>query len=487
MTVFRRRTGLFIVAALLPITVFYAQAQAQDTAADSAKDNRPLAGDFELAPLGAPEPGLDASLLDALQQASPALAPSAPADSPSMNNVVSCNPTVCNHPDSYCVQVSFPDTEWRACIRDVGMKGLWVGPVDLRRESGDPWRRVLYEAGLAEIHVAYDQYTNGENNDLPDMRWGTQLPMTTDDAGPHGALLTLPGASDPEVVAEVRDRGPAWLCKFAGNATTGAPPKYEVRRGEELLLWGVYDGGDYDNIIQYGLRDDGTMTFRTGATGYNNNDSSATGPLSQTFEPHVHTGLWRVDIDLNGAAHDSAHLVEHFEPAPSGPNHNGKVIEGPFKGGKEGLTYWNPYRFTSLTVEDQTPNVHGNPMGYSLVPIRTGSARHFGASQVWTHFDLGVTQYKNPHAGPKGWTQTWMWPDDYLLDDWQEGGSVIDTDLVLWHNTSSLHTPHDEDRAASPYTNELNGVTNIHWSGFDMEPHNLFNHNPLGGPGRCGP
>jgi hypothetical protein len=30
------------------------------------------------------------------------------------------------------------------------------------------------------------------------------------------------------------------------------------------------------------------------------------------------------------------------------------------------------------------------------------------------------------------------------------------------------------------------GITLVHWFGFEMVPHNFFDYNPLGGPGRCG-
>jgi hypothetical protein len=29
----------------------------------------------------------------------------------------------------------------------------------------------------------------------------------------------------------------------------------------------------------------------------------------------------------------------------------------------------------------------------------------------------------------------------------------------------------------------MTGITNVHWQGVSLEPHNLFDFNPLGGPG----
>jgi hypothetical protein len=28
----------------------------------------------------------------------------------------------------------------------------------------------------------------------------------------------------------------------------------------------------------------------------------------------------------------------------------------------------------------------------------------------------------------------------------------------------------------------MRGITFVHWQGFDLQPHNLFDFNPLGGP-----
>ena len=161
---------------------------------------------------------------------------------------------------------AFPEVTWHVCVTDMGLKGLWVGPVHLRRTTASPWMWVLYQAGLAEIFVPYHREGNNTGFRPYDLRWTSALDqVTAQDAGSNGSLITLTNESVPTVVAEVRERGAAWLCK----QTT-----MQTRRAEEFLVWGVIDGGNYDNIIQYGFRDDGAMTFRLGNTGYNAPDPS---------------------------------------------------------------------------------------------------------------------------------------------------------------------------------------------------------------------
>jgi hypothetical protein len=58
--------------------------------------------------------------------------------------------------------------------------------------------------------------------------------------------------------------------------------------------------------------------------------------------------------------------------------------------------------------------------------------------------------------------------------------------FAVWHVSSVYHDPHDEDQAsfAADPSFGHKGVTLMHWSGFDLVPHNLFDANPLGAPHR---
>jgi hypothetical protein len=377
---------------------------------------------------------------------------------------------------SSCLQKAFPEVEWIVCMTDMGLKALWVGPVYLKRTPISPWMKVLHQAGLAEIFVPYHQIDFRPYDlrfpDDPD-----QLEeVTAADAGSNGSLITLPGTVSmvPTVVAEVRDRGVAWLCKE--DAIT-------VRRGEEFLVWGVRDGGNYDNIIQYGFRDDGAMTFRLGVAGFNN-------PIAP-FMAHMHSGLWRVDMDLNGLS-NSASLLQHEEPDMTSPlRATDTELPFPDNSGVEGAAGWDDLQFTSLLIEHNDTNVHGNKLGYEFMPLRLGTARHYGVddeqfTSLWTQSDFYVTVY---HPNELNWTTPtgWLPPDQYLLNHISNSESVTNNDLIVWLTASAHHEPHDEDRhdADVPQV-PLQGVTLVHWSGFNVEPHNLFAANPMGAPLPCG-
>lgn len=394
----------------------------------------------------------------------------------------SCNVQQCderifcfrNTPDtrqgnSACLLATFPEVQWRVCIYATaygtqsvseGSKGLFIGPVDVKRPGDFFWRRVLYKAGNAEVFTPYHP-GSPRPYDTQFAAWDNwRRPVTAADAGPNGALITL-APSDinsgfgPTVVTECRDRGPAWLCKGNLGST--------VRRGEAMVLWGVLDSGNYDFITEYGFRDDGAITFRTGATGYN--------LPGQPEDAHMHDVLWRLDVDLNGPANDHPSWVEHREIGLTGQDN-----ELPFL--TEGARIWAAPRLHTALVEDGQTNAWGNPMGYELHPERIGTARH---AEPWTQRDVWLSRW---HAGEEySWAHPWTTPDNYLVPFTTQPSPepVSPADVVLWYMASGHHHPADEDRDAGGNF----AVTLAHWFGFTLEPHNYFAANPLGAPSIC--
>jgi Cu2+-containing amine oxidase len=396
---------------------------------------------------------------------------------------VPCQVDICSTTQPHtCIEVTNAETAWRTCISNQGRRGLVLGPTDLRRTPTGEWMRVLREAGVAEIFVPYHElplrlYDN-ETASAQSMR-----EVTIEDAGPDGRVLTLSGESRPQVVSETNDRGIAWLCKEGRSIS---------RRGRELVLWGVQDAANYDYIIEYRLRDDGSIGFRLGSTGYNNPFI----PPASTTDAHMHNVLWRMDVDLNGSADDTAVQFTHAEAANG--SEPSRDLEAPFNGGKEGVAVWDPLAFSTIGVIDKSVNAHGHPLGYSLQIDATGLARHHGQSaggtrkEQFTLSDFAVTRFKQSERDALFDTAhvRYLQPDQYLLGEGFPGmgvadqESVRDTDIVLWYRSSAHHEPHDEDHARDGVTGLMTGITNVHWQGVSLEPHNLFDFNPLGGPDR---
>lgn len=381
--------------------------------------------------------------------------------------------TVTNQPFAFGAMLIFtcPETAWRVHVRNT-RKGLQIRQAELRRTPTSPFMRIISEANIAEIFVPYHNGIDRlSDNQFCDANLCIR-PTTQQDLGSANAeLVTMQGATQPTAVVEIRDRGLVWMCKW--NQSTRGPAGSKTRRGQEMVVWSTWDTGNYDYVIEYSFRDDGQVGFRLGATGYNNPNFPALG--------HMHDVLWRVDIDLNGSAGDTAVIARHTESGAQGIDD-----EIPFNNGKEGGYELEPLLFSHVIVEDSATNARGNHRGYELHPLRQGTARHV---EAWTQDDVWVTRYRFTEPAVPG---VWTSPDEYLLGNaTNQSGifnleTVANTDVVLWHNSPFHHDPHDEDQSPTDTGNGYRGLTLMHWTGFDLVPKNVFDYNPLGAPDRSG-
>lgn len=360
------------------------------------------------------------------------------------------------------VSFEFGEVVWQVCVHETFKKNLWIGPVYMF-VAPIGWELVIEEAGPAEIFVPYHQ-----NNSRPYLLDGSALvqPVGPTEAGPGGLPVTVDGMGVPTVVWEIRRRGLGWLCKQTSAQT---------RHAFEGVVWGIAQRGHDVDIIEYGFRDDGVITFRIGSTGYN--------LAAQPTEPHTHTALWYVNPNTPGAAGtgQSAHWLTHVESAASTNPANAQDVQTPIA--VEDARQWNERELATLLIEGGGNNHFGNLRGLEFSPMQNSLARHFGFKEAWTQNDVYLTRARPTELG---WVDTWAYPDDYLLT-YLNGESIVNQDLAVWIKTSAHHHPNDEDRSVADMNGSTTGITLPRWSGFRIEPHNLFLENPMSGPPRCGP
>lgn len=393
---------------------------------------------------------------------------------PQTINSGGCTVTVA--PASLGQQLTFtcPETTWRVYVRNTD-KGLQIRRAALRRTPTGPFIPIIWEANIAEIFVPY--HDGDWQKRLSDNQWCNALqciqPMTAADvSGATAQLITMQGDADPTAAVEIRDRGIAWLCKW-DSIHKGGTKGSRSRRGQDMVVWGTWDTGNYDYSIEYTFRDDGQISFRAGATGFDNPSFPALA--------HMHDILWRVDIDLNGDKLDTAYLFAHTENVAQFAAQDSEV---PFNNGIEGASSLDPASFGTLVIEDASKNSRGNHIGYELVPFRRGVSRH---SEAWCRDDVWVTRY---HGGEAAVPAAWTPPDAYLLGTAQKPWGVYNQepigarDIVVWHSSPLHHEPHDEDQDAADTTGQFRSLTLMHWTGFDLVPRNLFDANPIGAPER---
>jgi len=377
-----------------------------------------------------------------------------------------------NH-DLY-LRIDYPNTHWRFGLRNLGMKGTQVVDISIQGAQYTSPQYIVKRAGLAEMFVPYDDrshtyYDMSFGNDRLDQIDSADLPTQ------NGALTYFRTARGifyvrdqvPKIGVECRDEGIAWLCKEPGS--------HMRRRAQEVVVWSVFDAYNYDYIIEYTFHEDGRITFRSGATGFNLPYDSS--------EPHIHNGLWRVSTKLLGRDDNQVVQFVHQEDA------NGYIATDSFNPvPNEETTDWNESQFSSVLVQSQTQNDdYGHAIGYEFYPYdRKGQGRF---QETFTQHDQDLTN-DNPGedgtgSGSNNWLYTWYNPNNYLLQylNGQPLGGTGDG-IVLWYFGSAHHEPTDADNQMG--NGGRTGITLVHWSGFEMIPHNFFDYNPLGGPGRCG-
>lgn len=284
--------------------------------------------------------------------------------------------------------------------------------------------RVLGEVRMAEIFVPYHAGAP-RFADLTDYSFDLQA-LTTVEC----PTTRLDGN---RICSELVDRGLAWRDPYAALA----------RRGEKLVLWSLLNAANYDYLMRYEFYDDGTIEVRAASTG-----RKFGGPDDTTG--HFHNFAWRIDLDVAGAADDTATLSGVRVGATVRDAEKTVVREGGFK--------WDAKAFTHLEVVDGAAvNGRGRHVGYTLAPMREGSTKF---PEAWTKFPLWVTR---KHANELRALDVATYAGDHE--------TVAGEDLVVWYMDSHNHESdmRDEDREAVP----------LSWLGFRLEPQNVWDTTPF--------
>ncbi|HVS81458.1 MAG TPA: hypothetical protein VHE60_06970 [Pyrinomonadaceae bacterium] len=327
-----------------------------------------------------------------------------------------------------------PETRWRICFQPMSGNGLVITAAFFQKSPSSPFVRLFWDARVSEIFVPY--HTGGPR--YLDVGFGfPMIPLNANDCpAAKGGTILSPGK---EVCKEVRDRGIAW--KDDTN----------VRRGEEVVLWGAIDAANYNYVIEWTFRDDGVVMGRVGATAQN--------LPGIPFTAHMHGPIWRLDIDLNGFPGDSVYVGKHIEPV-TGLTATDTMTLIATESGQQ----WNPLEFTALHIQDATlKNANGNASAYHLMPLRYGTPRH---QEDFTRNDFWVTRY-NPAEMAGASLPSYV----------STPASVANTDIVVWYYGGVHHLVRDED--GQIVNGVWKGEAHIMWTGFMLKPHNLFDKTPL--------
>jgi hypothetical protein len=336
--------------------------------------------------------------------------------------------------------------------------------------TGKPrWFTVLRNLEVGEILVPYD-HMSPVFLDVGEHAFHL-VPAKKEYLGPAcvtpGEILDSP---DPRmknrVMKEVHDDGLRWM-----NS------KENGRRGEKMLVWAIFDGGNYRYILEYGFSDDGMISCRIGATAHNIFDKQTDGR-----DVHLHVGCWRWDPmlceagtpEIGGPTHNRVLLVRRV-PKTKMPNGQFRVDIAPFNPNEkrqatEGYADWKPEEFTVLRVESTArKNSSKNPRytAYDLIPTRLGAVRNYPWKYAFANHDFWVTHTRGNHLK---YSEVPL----YATASQPIDGKAC----TIWHNSASLHVPRGEDYGPDGMSSGK-GAAITNWTGFLLKPVNLFDSTPL--------
>jgi hypothetical protein len=331
------------------------------------------------------------------------------------------------------------------------------------------WFTVLKNLAVGEILVPYDRM-EPVFLDVSGFAFHI-IPAKKEYLGPNCVLPgTILDSADPrmknKVYREVHDDGLRWLDRHG-----------RARRGEKLQLWAIFDGGNYRYLIEYGFRDDGTISCRLGATAHNFFNRS-----KDQRDVHLHVACWHWDPELSetgertagGPAANQVLLVRRLPRTPS-PSGRFRVDISPFNVNEsgqasEGFADWKAEEFTILRVQSLVrKNSSKDPQftAYDLVPMRMGSVRNYPWKYDFANHDFWVTR--------RTLNQT-KFHDVPLYATY--GRPLDKTPMTIWHSSASLHVPRGEDYGPDGVSSS-SGAAVTNWAECLLKPVNLFDGTPM--------
>ena len=337
-------------------------------------------------------------------------------------------------------------SRWELCWEQRAKEGVVLTDLTFTTASNIT-RRVLKQAGLAQVHAAFD---DGQLN----------IHQLTE-AGLGGANLSDLSAADCPTGSLISDGSKDIMCRQLTER--GYAYKYysSQLQGEALQIFSVSFVSEQTYVVEWTLFDDGTIAPAIGVSGQLERiGSDARYGSELDASGNVGVGqlnnfVWRLDFDL--AANGSNDIVEEIDitPATSRTRKEMTITQLSSETGRS----VNPDTKRSWRVRDAVvQNSDGHAISYHLQPIHAGHNYLGLSSEPWANADVYFTQdsaceqfaTQNSAAGGCG--------DD--VTDFVDGQPIDSADIVMWYALSHHQLPRDEDEV----------YRNIQWNGFKLVP-----------------
>ena len=393
-----------------------------------------------------------------------------------------------------------------------------VGPIVnlVTYNDGSKARSVMYEGGLAEMYVPYQD---------PEETWNSHVFLDAGEyfvnTGSGGIIKPLLAGVDCPTYATFfsgtfyHDNGtpyirPQLACMF--ERVTGDPvwrhwdeDTYAVsgRPTRELVFRTVATVGNYDYLFDWRFEQDASITVGVGATGILEvkavKDQRADAPQSasmvgvdpdgnkvefgQLIAPglsavdHDHYFSYRLDLDVDGV--NNTLMVDKLVPYKLPENAMGRKWIWAMKPEmlkKEGdakldVSVAHPamWMFTNEGVKNSLGQntsfaIMPGETGISLLPPDEWPQRRAG----WSEHNLWVTPYDPTERFASGVYLMGSTGEDSLPNWVKQNRSIMNTDIVAWYTVGFHHVPRPEDWPQMP----------IMWHTFSLSPFQFLPKNP---------
>ena len=393
-----------------------------------------------------------------------------------------------------------------------------VGPIMnlVTYNDGSKARSVMYEGGLAEMYVPYQD---------PEETWNSHVFLDAGEyfvnTGSGGIIKPLLAGVDCPTYATFfsgtfyHDNGtpyvrPQLACMF--ERVTGDPvwrhwdeDTYAVsgRPTRELVFRTVATVGNYDYLFDWRFEQDASITVGVGATGILEvkavKDQRADAPQSasmvgtdpdgnkvefgQLIAPglsavdHDHYFSYRLDLDVDGV--NNTLMVDKLVPYKLPENTMGRKWIWAMKPEmlkKEGdakldvsIAHPAMWMFTNEGVKNSLGQntsfaIMPGETGISLLPPDEWPQKRAG----WSEHNLWVTPYDPTERFASGVYLMGSTGEDSLPNWVKQNRSIMNTDIVAWYTVGFHHVPRPEDWPQMP----------IMWHTFSLSPFQFLPKNP---------
>ena len=321
-------------------------------------------------------------------------------------------------------------------------------------------RMVLMDAAVSQIHVPYDD--NGARyHDVSDYGLGGGYLRDMSATECPGGTMHRYGTKDA-VCSQIENKGAAY--RFEDNVGTS----------QALKVFSISKVGAYVYIPQWLFYDDGRIEPSILATG--SLQRFGTGTVEQhgwllsgetgSYNiglSHMHNYFWRLDFDINGSA--SNDVVQEINYSSSGGQRQRSVTTF----NNEAARSVSPSTQRSWIVRDGSlKNAKNHLMGYEIRLDEAGHRENGPTNEQFTYNDFYVTRASSCEQIASH-NQRINSCATNSLDQFVNGESIVNQDLVAWVGLSFYHMPRSEDAPKM----------DIHSNHFQIIPRDWHDKNPL--------